>query len=56
MWNLFICNRNRAQIPELKRVIVAYNDQIEMRSTLEESLQAIFNSSGFSGYIPVFSK
>ena len=36
----------QGQIPELKRVIVAYNDQIEMRSTLEESLQAIFNSSG----------
>lgn len=36
----------QGKIPELKRVIVAYNDQIEMRETLEESLQAIFNSSG----------
>ncbi|HKI88550.1 MAG TPA: UPF0182 family protein, partial [Draconibacterium sp.] len=36
----------QGQIPELKRVIVAYNDQIEMKSTLEESLQAIFNGSG----------
>ncbi len=36
----------QGKIPELKRVIVAYNDQIEMRRTLEESLQAIFNSSG----------
>ena len=36
----------QGQIPELKRVIVAYNNQIEMRSTLEESLQAIFNASG----------
>ncbi len=36
----------QGKIPELKRVIVAYNDQIEMRSTLEECLQAIFNSSG----------
>lgn len=36
----------QGQIPELKRVIVAYNDQIEMKPTLEESLQAIFNSSG----------
>jgi len=34
------------QIPELKRVIVTYNDQIEMKETLEEALQAIFNSSG----------
>jgi len=36
----------QGKIPELKRVIVAYNDQIEMRETLDESLQAIFNSSG----------
>ncbi len=36
----------QGQIPELKRVIVAYNDQIEMRATLEESLQAIFNANG----------
>ncbi len=34
------------QIPELKRVIVIYNDQIEMRQTLDEALQAIFNPSG----------
>ena len=36
----------QGKIPELKRVIVAYNDQIEMKRTLEESLQAIFNPSG----------
>jgi uncharacterized membrane protein (UPF0182 family) len=36
----------QGKIPELKRVIVAYKDQIEMKRTLEESLQAIFNSSG----------
>lgn len=36
----------QGKIPELKRVIVAYNDQIEMKSTLEESIQAIFNSPG----------
>lgn len=34
------------QIPELKRVIVIYKDQIEMRTTLDEALQAIFNPSG----------
>ncbi len=34
------------QIPELKRVIVIYKDQIEMRQTLDEALQAIFNPSG----------
>jgi uncharacterized membrane protein (UPF0182 family) len=36
----------QGQIPELKRVIVAYNDQVEMKRTLDESLQAIFNPSG----------
>ncbi len=36
----------QGQIPELKRVIVAYKEKIEMRRTLEESLQAIFNPSG----------
>ncbi|MBN2637917.1 MAG: UPF0182 family protein [Bacteroidales bacterium] len=30
------------QIPELKRVIVAYKDQIEMKPTLDEALQAVF--------------
>lgn len=34
------------QIPELKRVIVIYKNQIEMRPTLDEALQAIFNPSG----------
>jgi len=36
----------QGQIPELKRVIVTYKDNIEMRKTLDESLQAIFNKSG----------
>jgi uncharacterized membrane protein (UPF0182 family) len=43
----------QGKIPELKRVIIAYNDQIEMRETLEESLQAIFNSSGLQDLVPV---
>ena len=46
----------QGKIPELKRVIVAYNDQIEMKSTLEESLQAIFNPSGLvdtTGFTPM---
>ncbi|GET34036.1 UPF0182 protein [Prolixibacter bellariivorans] len=37
---------DQGKIPELKRVIVTYNDHIEMKKTLEEALQAIFNSSG----------
>jgi uncharacterized membrane protein (UPF0182 family) len=37
---------DQGRIPELKRVIVAYNDQIEMKPTLDEALLAIFNPSG----------
>jgi len=36
----------QGQIPELKRVIVAYKEQIEMRRTLDEALQAVFNVPG----------
>jgi len=31
-----------SQLPELKRVIVAYGDKIEMKPTLPEALQAVF--------------
>jgi len=33
------------QIPELKRVIVAYKEKIEMKQTLDEALKAVFNVS-----------
>ncbi|GMT45193.1 MAG: UPF0182 protein [bacterium] len=33
----------QGQIPELKRVIVAYKEKIEMRKTLDEALKAVFN-------------
>ena len=33
----------QGQIPELKRVIVAYKEQIEMRRTLDQALRAVFN-------------
>ena len=36
----------QGQIPELKRVIVAYKEQIEMRRTLDQALQAVFNMTG----------
>ncbi len=35
----------QGQIPELKRVIVAYKDRIEMRRSLDEALKAVFNIS-----------
>ncbi len=31
-----------SELPELKRVIVSYNDEVVMRETLEESIKAIF--------------
>ncbi len=36
----------QGQIPELKRVIVAFEEKIEMRETLDEALQAVFNIPG----------
>ena len=37
------------QIPELKRVIVAFKDKIEMKRTLDEALEAVFNVSPGTG-------
>jgi len=42
----------QGQIPELKRVIVAFNEKIEMKETLDEALQAIFNITGVQGVVP----
>ncbi|MDH4262337.1 MAG: UPF0182 family protein [Spirochaetia bacterium] len=38
----------KSRMPELKRVIVSYQNQIVMKETLEESLRAVFNVSGMS--------
>ncbi|MDH4201260.1 MAG: UPF0182 family protein, partial [Spirochaetia bacterium] len=38
----------KSKMPELKRVIVSYQNQIVMKETLEESLRAVFNVSGMS--------
>ncbi len=35
----------QGQIPELKRVIVAYTEQIEMRRTLDQALRAVFHAT-----------
>lgn len=35
----------QGQIPELKRVIVAFKERIEMKKTLDEALRAVFNLS-----------
>jgi uncharacterized protein len=36
----------QGQIPELKRVIVAFKEKIEMKQTLDEALQAVFDVVG----------
>jgi hypothetical protein len=45
----------QGQIPELKRVIVAFKDNIEMRPTLDQALQAVFNSTDSLGQLPANS-
>ncbi len=42
----------QGQIPELKRVIVAYKEKIEMKETLDEALQAVFNIVGEQAVTP----
>jgi len=39
---LYIQSQNQNALPEVKRVIVAYKDQIAMEPTLEESLKKVF--------------
>jgi hypothetical protein len=39
---------DKSKMPELKRVIVSYQNQIVMKETLDESLRAVFNVSGMS--------
>ncbi len=38
----------QSQMPELKRVIVAFNQELEMRTTLDEALQAVFLGENIS--------
>ena len=42
MFNRFILAADKGSLPELKRVIVAFGNQIAMEETLEQSLQRIF--------------
>jgi len=39
---VYLVAAGESQLPELKRVIVAYGDKIEMKPTLSEALQAVF--------------
>ncbi|MEW6380933.1 MAG: UPF0182 family protein [bacterium] len=39
---VYLVAAGESQLPELKRVIVAYGDKIEMKPTLPEAMQAVF--------------
>ena len=39
---LYITSNNKSTLPELKQVIVAYNEKIVMKSNLQEALYALF--------------
>jgi uncharacterized membrane protein (UPF0182 family) len=39
---------DQGELPELRRVIVAYNDQVVMRETLDQSLEVIFGAASAS--------
>lgn len=43
---IYIKAANENSLPEVKRIIVAYNDEIVMEETLEESLYQIFSKTG----------
>ncbi len=42
---VYLTTSNEASFPELKRIIVAYGDQISMQPTLHEALNAIFGTA-----------
>ncbi|MBE9140073.1 UPF0182 family protein [Nodosilinea sp. LEGE 07088] len=43
---------DQGELPELRRVIVAYNDQVVMRETLDQSLEVIFGAASASPPTP----
>lgn len=40
---IYIASSNQSTLPELKQVVVAYNEKIVMKSSLDEALYALFN-------------
>lgn len=40
---IYIASSNQSTLPELKQVVVAYNEKIVMKSSLEDALYALFN-------------
>ncbi|HEV2206353.1 MAG TPA: UPF0182 family protein, partial [Candidatus Acidoferrales bacterium] len=43
---LYLAAQSGSSLPQLKRVIVAYSDQVVMEPTLEDALNTIFNGNG----------
>ena len=54
MLSLFICKLS-SQLPDLKQVIVSYDNRIAMEPTLAESLEAVFGKA-ISGVVEQLSK
>lgn len=42
---IYIASSNQSTLPELKQVVVAYEEQIVMKSSLEEALRALFGDA-----------
>ncbi len=42
---IYIASSNKTTLPELKQVVVAYDEKIEMKATLQEALYALFGES-----------
>jgi uncharacterized membrane protein (UPF0182 family) len=42
---LYLASEGTSSLPELKRVIVAYSDQVVMQPSLEDALNAIFSGT-----------
>jgi len=42
---LYMTSNNKSTLPELKQVIVAYNEKIVMKSSLSEALYSLFGES-----------
>ena len=40
---IYIASSNQSTLPELKQVVVAYNEKIVMKSSLDEAIYALFN-------------
>ncbi|MGH7843724.1 MAG: UPF0182 family protein [Candidatus Binatia bacterium] len=50
---LYLASSNKGSLPELKRVITAFGNQIAMEETLEQSLERIFSGRTATAPVPI---